>query len=1062
VSVDQFREQLLGSGLITQKNLDEFLATLTDEQRSSAELLARELLQAKLLTKYQLQLISQGMGQLLSFGDYVLQERIGSGGMGTVYRAIHTKMNRSVAIKILNPKLSSNPALLDRFDREVRATAKLQHINIVHAYDAGEFNRAHFLVMELVDGVDLNRVIAEKGPLSVRHALECIRQVAEGLKYAHSQGIIHRDVKPSNILLSRAGVIKLSDMGLVRVSQDWDDSDVRQFQANLSRTGLVMGSVNFMAPEQAMDSRETDERSDIYSLGATLYYLLTASTMFNADTATKTILAMQTAATPSLRDVREDVSEKLDAVFRKMVARQPRNRFATMGHLLDAIKQCGEVENASASPPRNKGALPPVPGSLLGDSSLSQDYWGRADDPASGEPSPASRSINVLDDDSFDETSDQETLFQMMPGKNGAEFMESSILQEVTRWHRRAMLIAIIPLSIATIYFFARSLQQFPGSGSGYASSGFASAPSAREAELRELLPDLDEKLWSLVVPAKPASGADAPFEVNDHGTILMTPASLNQNRLVVTAPLKASRITGVRLELIPPTGDPGETAESAAHRFQLTNLELRTHSKSSKGSKSPPVAARFRAAFTDDYLSSGPAGDPLLVSHAIDGNPATGWGVGPRYHLPHWAVFVTDPDSVSSRTNQIVLSLEFADHEGESALPRRFRILVTDKPHPMLQEMVRRGNLSDVEKRAAGYLIRGNPREASDLLQSAREHGAVESGPRLILLAMALQDQLLIGPARKACGELARWLRENRTGHPLLLSLAEHVLVTIDGWDEKDLEQLLAGSKLEYQIVAWTAKLNEATPAESEFYLRRRAEAHARLGQWKRSAADALKVASSASVDDQLQLQSLISLIASGDWENYREHCRLLAEWNARPAEEATFASPLCQGFLLHSEGVPFAEHCLRGLDRELARIEVDDPNRLMLLTLRALADYHAGQPRQALEAVRRALDTIDDRDDATRPRLAAIRALSLAVRARASLELGNFGEASAALREADALVPAAWKRILDPALVDQVIPESEPFDWDWVVAALWVRDGEHALSASRRDFDNDDSRAL
>ncbi|HSG71145.1 MAG TPA: serine/threonine-protein kinase, partial [Planctomycetaceae bacterium] len=659
------------------------------------------------MTKYQLQLISQGMGQLLSFGDYVLQERIGSGGMGTVYRAVHTKMNRAVAIKILNPKLSSNPSLLERFDREVRATAKLQHLNIVHAYDAGEYNRAHYLVMELVEGVDLNRVIAEKGPLSVTHAIECVTQVAEGLKYAHAQGIIHRDVKPSNILLSRSGVIKLSDMGLVRVTCNWDDSDIEKLDANLSRTGLVMGSVNFMAPEQAMDSRDTDERSDIYSLGATLYYLLTGKTMFSADTATKTILALQTSSPPSIRTLRDDVGDELDAVYLKMVARHPDDRFRTMGHVLDAIRKCRESHEAEGIPTGPETPATSLSRSHIFDSDLSQDFWVERAEQRVSERSQLKQSVNVLDDDSDHEESNDPTLLQMLPVKTqplehkpDSEYLESSILlKQVTRSNQLAMLAVVVPLSLATIYFFFRGFQQTPASAlPTNVSQSHSADQTPRSVELKELLPDLDEEIWTVLLPEQLTTESGATIQADSAGVIVVSGAGRMPDRYRLSSTLDAQRVTGVRLEVFPPRDASGADDASAAE-FHLTEFALQTHSDAAITSTLP---VRFRAAFTDDYQSRGSTGDPLFVTNVLDGNPESAWGVGNRFRLPHWAIFESAPDSVSSIAKAVTISLTSGNRDGTADRLRRFRILVTDKPRPMLQEMIRKGNLSEVEMRAS------------------------------------------------------------------------------------------------------------------------------------------------------------------------------------------------------------------------------------------------------------------------------------------------------------------------------------------------------------------------
>ncbi len=191
-------------------------------------------------------------------------------------------MERLVALKTLAPVMTRDPQAVKRFHREVKAAAKLTHANIVTAYDADEARGLQMLVMEYVDGTDLSVRVKKDGALPLKEAVDCVLQAARGLEFAHSKGVVHRDIKPANLLQDKAGVVKVLDMGLARIGE-FDESA----SAGLTSTGTIMGTAEFMAPEQALDTRTAGAPADIYSLGCTLYYLLTGKAPFTGDTVMK-------------------------------------------------------------------------------------------------------------------------------------------------------------------------------------------------------------------------------------------------------------------------------------------------------------------------------------------------------------------------------------------------------------------------------------------------------------------------------------------------------------------------------------------------------------------------------------------------------------------------------------------------------------------------------------------------------------------------------------------------------------------------------------------------------
>ncbi|HUT94002.1 MAG TPA: SUMF1/EgtB/PvdO family nonheme iron enzyme [Thermoguttaceae bacterium] len=347
VLLDQFVETLSESGLMTADEVQAFLDGLgADERPETSEELAKLLFRHGKLTKFQAQCIYQGKTKGLVFDEYTVLDKIGQGGMGIVLKAQHRRMKRLVAVKMLPAAALKNKEAVSRFYREVEAAARLTHPNIVTAYDAREHAGTHYLVMEYVEGKDLAELVAERGPLPVGQAVNCVIQAAQGLEYAHKQGIIHRDIKPSNLLLDREGTVKILDMGLARIFE----GDGATGSDRLTGSGQVMGTCDYMAPEQAEDTHGADHRADVYSLGCTLYRLLTGEKPYQGDTMIQILMAHRAAEIPSARDVRSDVPEAVDGVCRKMMAKKPEDRYQSMTEVLAALETCVAVKTPVPPP----------------------------------------------------------------------------------------------------------------------------------------------------------------------------------------------------------------------------------------------------------------------------------------------------------------------------------------------------------------------------------------------------------------------------------------------------------------------------------------------------------------------------------------------------------------------------------------------------------------------------------------------------------------------------------------------------------------------------------------
>lgn len=343
MTVEKFLELVTKSKLVDDDRWTRFVAELEEEPVSedeplgggapSAKSIADRLVEQKILTRWQADKLLEGRHKGFVVGKYKLLGHLGTGGMSSVYLAEHLLMHRRVAIKVL-PKsrgADTESSYLERFHREAQAIAALDHVNIVRAYDIDNEGDTHYLVMEYIDGLDLNIIVRDTGTLDYITAAQYTKQAARGLHYAHSVGLIHRDVKPANLLVDSEGVIKILDLGLARFIAEQEQASL-----TVAYDENVLGTADYLAPEQAVDSHGVDARADIYGLGCSLYYLLTGHPPFTEGTLTQRLMAHQKEPPPSIYDDREDAPPGLVDICLKMMAKKPRDRY----------KNCAEVARA--------------------------------------------------------------------------------------------------------------------------------------------------------------------------------------------------------------------------------------------------------------------------------------------------------------------------------------------------------------------------------------------------------------------------------------------------------------------------------------------------------------------------------------------------------------------------------------------------------------------------------------------------------------------------------------------------------------------------------------------
>jgi serine/threonine protein kinase len=352
---------------MSSAELADYQDTFPPEKRPKcAKTLARELVRDEKLTPYQLEAILAGKAALLALGEYVILGRIGEGGMGEVFKAIHRRLKRLAAVKMLRPDTLKSAAAVQRFYQEAKVAALLSHPNIVATYDASEQDGVPYLVMEYVEGCDLATLIKRYGSIALCRALDYVLQAARGLEYAHHRNVLHRDVKPANLLLATDGTVKISDMGLARIIEEEMAGPRQTLAQRLTRQGQMLGTVDYISPEQAVDTRHVDHRADIYSLGCTLCTILTGKPLYEGDTPMAKLLAHCEGPGVSLRDRLPDVPEQLDEVFMKMVAKQVADRYQTMTEVIEHLQACLDAQllasrQGSGDGRTANGRAPPSP-----------------------------------------------------------------------------------------------------------------------------------------------------------------------------------------------------------------------------------------------------------------------------------------------------------------------------------------------------------------------------------------------------------------------------------------------------------------------------------------------------------------------------------------------------------------------------------------------------------------------------------------------------------------------------------------------------------------------------
>jgi serine/threonine protein kinase len=346
-SVEELIQLIRKSGMVDENKLSMYLHRrqtgrgISKDPREVADAMVTD----GLITQFQSEQFLLGKWRGFTVGKYKLLERIGVGGMGQVFLCEHLFMKRRVAVKVLPPAKAEQPAALGRFYREARAAGSIEHPNIVRTHDIDQDGNLHFIVMEYVDGTNLLDIVKKFGPMDIRRATHYIRQIAIGLDFAFKSGIIHRDIKPGNILIDRQGTAKLLDMGLARFYQDQTDMLTIKYDDK-----IVLGTADYVAPEQVANSHAVDVRADVYALGASLYFLLAGHPPFPTGTVSQKLLWHRTKDPTPIRQIRPEVPEGLAAIIAKMMQKDPNARYNTPGEVAAELERWVPAQIPSPAP----------------------------------------------------------------------------------------------------------------------------------------------------------------------------------------------------------------------------------------------------------------------------------------------------------------------------------------------------------------------------------------------------------------------------------------------------------------------------------------------------------------------------------------------------------------------------------------------------------------------------------------------------------------------------------------------------------------------------------------
>lgn len=1058
LDIKELKATLTETELVSAAQLDSLLADLPeDDLPADGEALLRLLIAQEIITFYQGQVLLRGKGRSLRLGKYLIQNKLGQGGMGMVFHAKHVSMKREVALKVVSGKVASNSELMQRFQREVQATAKLHHPNIVVAHDASEDRGTAYLVMEYIEGKDLSAIVKKKGPLTISQAINMIRQTALGLEYAHAQGVIHRDIKPSNLFLDHSGNLKILDMGLAR----FEDEEA----AELTATGAVMGTIDYMAPEQALSTKDANAQSDVYSLGCTLWYLLLAKPMYGGESMIAKVLAHRSQPTPSLLDEREDFPEELQAIFEKMVAKKPENRYASMSELLADLDKFKSGDSE----------LTAFKSSFTSDEDQLDEFLeltGAAAAPPQGAAKTKSRSVPTMSD----VDSDQEFQTFMMPPVVGRPTRVNRKKQSA--WYQDWRVLSLSGAALALVMMIVL----FAGGSGGSKSND---APEPDHTSLNANVPAVESKADSQLaanpdpVPTTPPTSgiSDDPKKLKNEvlapdsqftqtfkqeiyeflieqpelsewkplpitsmktahgsiltgqpdGSVLASGENVGAETYEVTVSSSEPEIHAIRLEALPheslPKNGPGRHESG---NFQIDGFHV-FRGTSPAISSQPPIP--FSQAFADyEYFS-----DDVQVESIIDDQRDRVWHIWGRVGMRHVAIFV--PAEPIRLTPGLPLTIRISHPIGQDDVNLGcFRLMTCSAPLDVRNEKLlmalREHAIDESLSASAACLIKGHPQQARQYLE--RDQSRPTTDPQFgtqiliqILISMTLGEQDQTGELQR---QLIEWLEKYTFDRTPLRSLALDALEGLEDSDRETVRRSMMYHLIMRDVTRFRAEIERgpAGAASAYYFLSLRLS---QLGRWQ-EAADVDLAALKHHPENEFQwMRAAVHLLMAGNADAYRELCEDFVKEYGKPANPL-IADRVCKICLLKPDVIPLAK-----LPSRVVQQGLNVNYYYWLHATMALGAYREKKYRDCISLLKNPSESS----------IPALKSLAILIRAMAEFQTRQTVQARESYREAEFLIPAELRalRLSTQAGAANYLSVSS-LSHDWLISEILRREAE------------------